>query len=422
MRRNKILLPVCFFMVAGLSGCEIHSNNPVKVPVCTEHQWEYKSIDKEEHHEVCKVCEVEKENSIKKHHLVEDLTKAADNKASTCFEAGYTWHKCTLCDYVEKQNLDTVEHSFTVIESTTATCTDDGENTMECKWCGVESPVKIPQEKLEHNWVPDTTWENGLPSTCTGKGTAREKCTRCTKTLIVEVPELGHSYLETIFRGSDGFVDLNYGTCQRTYCSSKRISWKATNVNNNCKNNMRSVDSSFASNPNYVNKNGTTYEPNYVTTSDDGVKFWGRPMHNAMELGGTTNQQSIYDATVEGSFIEYDFKINENLNGVVLVADMNPVNGNPGEDVFKASSGDTTPGLVDSENNKCDFRLSAYVDGTELTLDDYYNSPSVGRGWYRLPCTWLNLSAGNHTVKIVMTGGKCPTFYKIGFESILLAA
>ena len=159
----------------------------------------------------------------------------------------------------------------------------------------------------------------------------------------------------------------------------------------------------------------------------DYARFWGRPIHNACELSSTgealakLDHTPIYDPSIEGSYLEYIIDLPEPMNNAKIAVEMKPsMNLGRGE-LWKAIEGDWTPGLIDSAENKYPARYIVYLDGVELPLDTVNSYPSPGpvRQWFMLPTDSFDLTAGDHTIKLVMAGGYLADFYRVGFETIL---
>ena len=284
------------------------------------------------------------------HSFIKDESKKDDCLSPTCLEPGYEWEVCAKCGYSYKKGLKALKHDFSVIKSTTATCNEGGWNIMACSRCGAESYEVQEVPALGHDWVVDPTYE-GMESWCEDPGVGRKKCSRCGDYLLYDTPSLGHDYQDNVILEQSGYPTLNSSRCERTNCSSKIIYWNAIDVNENCKT-QRMV-------------NGKN-EPNYVVcdTKNGGVTFYGRAIHNAQNLR-TSNASvdindsyydSIYDSSIEGSFLEYTINLPNDFDFARLVVEMKPSEEmDENEDVFDVSSNDATPGLIDSINNKCGY-------------------------------------------------------------------
>jgi hypothetical protein len=431
MKKRKLIGLASLFLALGVVGCgdegSTTTDNPDGGETTTcEHEYVLTSLGDKQHQEVCSKCGDKK--TAKNHSFSKDPDKVSENKDPTCTEDGWEFQKCK-CGETRKNPKTKLGHSYTVVESTTATCTEDGENTMKCSRCGDISTEKQPQEKLGHAWVADDSYTEGLAATCAGKGTAREKCSRegCSETRIVETDPLGHDYLETA--GEDTYETTNVaalttGTCKRDGCDGKRVYWNALQLTTNCKTNKRLGRAAVDDDPATEDVNEAAeafYEPNYVEEGD-GIRFWGRPIHNALTLSdegrsSSSDHVSVYDAEVTGSYFEYNINLAAAMTDVKFVADMAPTADLGTGDLYKANSGDWTPGLIDSTDNLYSHRFVVTLDGVELTFDDSDNPcPGSDRGWFTFPINKFNVTAGPHTIRIAMAGGYLSTFYGFGLE------
>ena len=429
MKKRKLIgLASVLLALGAMAGCKTKVDSTPEPATCA-HEYEFKSIDDAKHQEVCKLCGEVKANSAKNHSFSKDAAKVGDNKAATCTEAGWEWQICR-CGATKKKDINALGHSFTKVKSTTATCTEAGENTMECSRCGVEGTEKQAQAALDHDWVADTSY-TGLAASCTGAGTAQQKCSRCTATKIVETEALGHDYNEVAGTPADGVATLTTGTCKRTGCEGKRVYWNATELTEACKT-PKTVKEAVVDDPLTEDVDETAaavVEPNYVEEGD-GIRFWGRPIHNAcvlQENGKPASQSAatpVYDPTVDGSYFEYNINLASAMESVKLVADMAPTSDLGTGELYKATSGDWTPGLIDSVDNKYNVRFALFIDGHEIAIDgtNSYPCPGSDRAWFTFPTEAQNLAAGPHTIRLSMAGGYLSTFYAFGFEKVVAAA
>ena len=339
----------------------------------------------------------------------------------TCIEKGARERTCLICGEKQYADIDVDDvygHSY-IVKSTTATCTDEGVNEMQCALCGYVKPDKEVQNPLGHKWVEDDTYI-GVTATCTGSGTARRKCTRCNDTQIYEVNPLGHDYSIEYGAKTDTYVHTggevcNYcTTCKRKGCGKKLHYWYADEVTTSCRNENRLVS---------TNNGVEEYEPNYVV-NNGAVRFWGRAIHNAQILDGPPEVITpVYDANVIGSFLEYEVKLEEALNGYYLVAEVAPQDMPTGDQInfFKALEDDWTPGLIDSNLHKYEYRYILSIDDVEIPFTEDSSNAEVD-GWVRFPTYNFNLKEGTHKIKITMSGGGLASFYKFGFEKANLVA
>ena len=120
-------------------------------------------------------------------------TTAAEEKASTCTEGGYTAGVfCNVCQsYISGHApISPAGHRYEVAE-TNATCTTAGQVTYTCAVCGDSYSDAVAQ--LGHSFTAYTS--NG-DATCTVDGTETAACDRCgqTDTRTEEGSALGHRF------------------------------------------------------------------------------------------------------------------------------------------------------------------------------------------------------------------------------------
>ena len=415
MKKRSFVLVFCFSLVLGLSGCDKGKNyvQPNASDECL-HDYKFEKYNDNKHRKVCSKCGFS-DGFLENHCFELDSDKEAENQEATCTADGWEWQKCKLCGATRKLDIQAKGHSFTVVKSTTATCTEAGENTMKCSICGEECPEKQPAEALGHNLVADESFTEGLRASCTGEGTAREKCTRCDYTQIVAIPALGHEFVPAeVATPKNNFATLTTSPCTHTDCGIFTVTWSALEVDDNCKNNRYA----------YQWSDGVYNEPNYVVNDDNSISFFGRPIHNAMELGykdGKSWQYKgpVYDADVDGSYFEYNIDLETSIGNATLFADMTPTQDMLYSDLYNAIDGDWTAGLKDSVDNKYEHRYVITVDGVEQTFHEEEDNicQECTRGIYKFPLYSFDLSKGVHTIRITMAGGFISKFYGFGLMS-----
>lgn len=125
----------------------------------------------------CSVCNrvlVDKEPTpALGHELVLDPNKSI---AATCTEKGYSYSKCSRCDYVEEKETAPAEHTWGEwTETTAATCEAKGEQTRVCSICNTIDTQDIPS--LGGHVVATLP---GYEATCTVNGkTSGSYCEKC---------------------------------------------------------------------------------------------------------------------------------------------------------------------------------------------------------------------------------------------------
>ena len=385
-----------------------------------------------------------------------------DVHESTCKVKGTQKVKCTVCQREVTQELPLKDHEYIADTSKTnveATCEEDGHNYLICKNCN--EPKDEVVTKLGHNWVKAEDQTGAFAATCTEAGTEIQECSRCHKKQSVAVAALGHDFPETgtklpipdaTEKNTKGEIPFHWAEITNYSCSrgdSYRYAWSAKEVNFDYENEgvhftQEEIDAAQAGDAAYGKSTSDwKSEPNLLDDGE-GVRFFGRPINNAMELnsaGDAANRgdtPKVPDPSVKGSRFEFDFVFDTDVEDVCLSAEFTPAQYT--SDVFKNADNteDWTPGYkdvqpaVDGEGNPVldeagnptytgeiikPFRFYILLDGEEIVLDKNVSTPANGRGWYQFPCK-LNLTAGKHNLNIAMSGGYRHIFYQFSFEKV----
>ncbi len=400
---NWISTPNGHYRICVYSGCNERSG-------ISSHKYDENGI--------CTVCGYDREQTSGHKHQWSEVEIV---KASTCSEAGRGKRKCIVCDVQEETSIKPLGHDFRDDESgkIDATCTESGSKNQTCIRCGDKKTCIL--NALGHDWVDN---EIGTTApTCTEDGIKNQTCSRCgAKNNGVVIPALGHDYItnEGIEVGGE-YARLQVSQCFR--CNKGTVIWNANDVDDACKNDKRIVNTEEA-----ANDADPIYEPNYIQVDDDSVTFWGRPIHNALELedGGSQGAQvidetKVYDPSIVGSFLEYKFVLENDILNAKLISDfaINPYLSSPNK-VFTNLSTDWTLGLIDSDGNYYDTRYIISIDGQILEQDlslDLEAPHDRSKRTYEFPLkNKINLTKGEHTFRITMAGGWKPSFYDFGFE------
>lgn len=322
-------------------------------------------------------------------------------------------------------------NTYVVVEPT---CVSEGMTRGYCVNCGQEIYTSIPASG--HDFVTDPySVEGGF--TCDYIGDYEEECRNCGQRRTLTKQSAGHDLYDINgypsigdFSG-DGYSDAGYifSNCYKDEYSL--YSWNAELVTKRC----ITPKNVYVKTDPYSDTMGYQEEPNCVFENDGGVSFYGRAKNNAQYLDYTGSASDgdhigVYDENIEGSFLEYKVNLRQDLYNVRLTSYLKPAPylGMSGVDVWKARPGDTewTEGYYVDENGdilRHEFRVLFYIDGEEVALDsevdtlvtdrNLYNKPA----WYSVPMERINLSSGEHTIKLVMAGGWRHTFYQFGFET-----
>lgn len=372
---------------------------------------------------------------------------AVVTKAPTCTENGSQTMTCTICGQERTQSIPATGHSEAPADDShdwvlisEPTCEQSGSRAYYCEYCGGEIMVEVPA--LGHMYAVNEYGQEIIEWTkepsCTDFGEGTKRCQRegCSHEEYISVAALGHDFptsgLElpipsatekNIFGDDTIWAHITNYSCSRG--DSFRYAWSAKEVNFDYKNVAEGS------------------EPELVDDGE-GVRFFGRPVGNAMELDSEGNPidrgdtTKVPDPTVKGSRFEFDFVFDEDLTNVCLSADLTPAQYT--NDVFKNRAGEQEwfPGYknfqpaVDENGNPVldengnltytgeiisPFRYIIYLDGVEVLLDNSISTAPNGRGWYQFPCR-LNLTRGKHNLNIAMAGGYRHVFYQFAFEKV----
>ena len=370
--KKKILFTLCSTFILGLAGCDIFTHDIIVLEEINGSE----NINSNTQVDISPVSPAECA-----HEFVEMESEDA-YLAPTCDTSGHRWFKCLLCGEFKSEIIAPIGHLFGYSNS-------------------------------RH---PDD-----VAPTCTEKGVEHVSCTRegCDYVEARELEPLGHDFA-SIPVLQDDYITMIDSKCTNHSCNEEILYWDARYVTDECRNNVRMVED-----PN----GGEPYsEPNYVENEDGSVSFYGRPIHNAMEIDKTgvyeNGRQLVYDENVVGSFIEYKINLPEARNNVNLVADIKANEYHTIAQMFSNLSDDWTPGLKKIKNGDQQSiiyypnRYIVTIDGVELEQDlsgPYNVTPTRNKRRYTFPLAdTLNLSEGEHIIRITMAGGFIASIYTIG--------
>lgn len=379
----------------------------------------------------------------------------AQVKAATCTEKGKEERVCSGCGQKQERDINALGHQFLEGDADVKTdvvpagCETDGSYKHVCQRC--QQTIQETVQATGHDWEDAADQTGAVEATCTEAGTKIQTCKNgCGKTQTVEVPALQHDFDEgtpltkpaatekNVFGNDTIWAEITNYSCKRG--DSFRYAWSAKEVNFDYKNVPDGA------------------EPELLDDGE-GIRFFGRPICNAMELNAqgdaaqSGNTPTIPDPDVKGSRFEFDFEFDQDLTDVCLSAEFTPAQYT--SDVFRNGDGveDWTPGYknvtlktpgvhwTQEEINAAQegdpaygktvedwktapeyegeiikpFRFIIYLDGEEVELDPNVSNQAAGRKWYQFPCK-LNLTKGKHNLNIAMAGGYRHVFYQFSFE------
>ena len=427
----------------AVSACSGGGNNPSssahKHTAAPDAPWKY---DNNNHWKDCAANDGGKAENAK--HTFGDPT---DVVPATCTATGSQKVKCTVCGAEVTQTLPMIEHTWGEWEVTAeADCTNAGSRKHTCSVCGEVATEEIPANG--HTWGE---WEVTKEATCDKPGSQKRTCSVCGEVEEQVIEALGHE-LELVGGETPapaGEATVRLYRCKR--CGETSLGFAAD-------------EPSAAS------------LPHLMKGDNDGMRFFGRPIGNAMALtadGTSVNQQNnecVYCSTETGDFFEYIFTLNADqaatLASARLYCDARPANYLSGDFwAYNRSADDWTPGYyIDGADDHVqkdattgevvmvkdhaqatknedgswtegveldtevkmgarieDYRYILYVDGNPVDFDADTSVPVKGssqnmqRAEYVLPYTF-HLHEGKNTISLRMAGGYRSEFYNFIFR------
>ena len=134
-------------------------------------------------------------------------------KEATCSENGWVRQECLQCGEIETTTVFSIGHKYNV-QSTPATCSDEGVNKYICTVCGYtySDSSGIPSGH-------DFTSRIKQAPTCTNDGIRENTCSKCGLVTETKIAAQGHSYEITNVQKTNGNTTRTYkcSTCGNTY-------------------------------------------------------------------------------------------------------------------------------------------------------------------------------------------------------------
>ena len=441
MKHNKLFAMLAVAAALAVSGCTGPSTSSAsahKHTAAPDAPWKF---DNNNHWKDCEANDGGKAENAK--HTFGDPT---DVVPATCTATGSQKVKCTVCGAEVTQTLPMKDHTWGEWEViTAATCTEAGSQKHVCSVCQTEETETIAA--TGHTWGE---WETITEATCDKDGSRKHVCSVCNAEETEVVEKLGHD-LQPVGgeqQAPEGEATVRLYKCSR--CGDTYLGFSAD-------------EPSAAS------------KPHLMKGDNDGMRFFGRPIGNAMALtadGTSVNQQNnecVYCSTETGDFFEYVFTLNEEQAATLATArlycDARPANYLSGDFwAYNRSADDWTPGYyidgaddhvqhnedgtvmmvkdhakatknedgswtegVETENDVKmgarieDYRYILYVDDQPVDFDKDTSVPVKGsqqnmqRAEYVLPYTF-NLHKGQNKISLRMAGGYRSEFYNFIFR------
>ena len=440
MTKKKILGLAVFAMTAvGLAACG-ETTDPNHKHKYVEDQTQRVEATCTTEGKKISVCECgdKKEETIKvkAHTYVDDATGV--NTPATCTEKGKKAQKCSVCNATKEVEVAALGHSYVKKADQTgakaATCLAAGEELQECERC--KDPKTEPVAALGHKWVDDEDQAGAEAPACVFSGEKLQHCERCSEPHKETVTATGHSFGTPTETAKDGDC-VAYKT---EFCAKDnvtRVTWAAADVTTECATpNNEHVAISGEGSDTSPFEFGDKLEPHIDEKADGGIAFWGRAIGNGQVLDDTgsaqQNSHKAYpDENVEGSYFEYKIKTAA-LTSVRLVAYLAPADYISDNDIWRAAgaANDWTPGYQKGTDGQMhivnDWRYVITIDNQQIQLDNTVTTKIIGGGgsgtnnpanWYTVPMDTMNLTEGEHVIRISMAGGYRHIFYNWGFET-----
>lgn len=444
MKHNKLFAMLAVAAALAVSACggnggDKPSSSAHKHSAAPDAPWKY---DNNNHWKDCAANDGGKAENAK--HTFGDPT---DVVPATCTATGSQKVKCTVCGAEVTQTLPMAEHTWGEWEITAeADCTNAGSRKHTCSVCGEVATEEIPANGHSYG-----EWEVTKEATCDKPGSQKRTCSVCGNVEEQVIEALGHE-LELVGGETPapaGEATVRLYRCKR--CGETSLGFAAD-------------EPSAAS------------LPHLMKGDNDGMRFFGRPIGNAMALtadGTSVNQQNnecVYCSTETGDFFEYIFTLNADqaatLASARLYCDARPANYLSGDFwAYNRSADDWTPGYyIDGADDHVqkdattgevvmvkdhaqatknedgswtegveldtevkmgarieDYRYILYVDGNPVDFDAETSVPVKGssqnmqRAEYVLPYTF-HLHEGKNTISLRMAGGYRSEFYNFIFR------
>ena len=442
MKHNKLFAMLAVAAALAVSGCTgpgASSSAAHKHTAAPDAPWQH---DNNNHWKDCEANDGGKAENAK--HTFGDPT---DVVPATCTATGSQKVKCTVCGAEVTQTLQMIDHTWGEWEITkAATCTEAGSRKHTCSVCQTEASEEI--QATGHTWGE---WEITKEAKCGVAGSRKHTCSVCgvEETEVIEALEHDLELVGGEQQAPAGEATVRLYRCK--LCGETSLGFAAD-------------EPSEAS------------LPHLMKGDHDGMRFFGRPIGNALALtadGTSVNQQTnevVYCSAETGDFFEYVFTLNADQAATLATArlycDARPADYLSGDFwAYNRSADDWTPGYyIDGSDDHVqkdattgevvmvkdhaqavkqedgsyaagveldtevkmgarieDYRYILYVDGNPVDFDAETSVPvkgsnqSMTRAEYVLPYTF-HLHEGKNTISLRMAGGYRSEFYNFIFR------
>ena len=332
----------------------------------------------------------------------------------TCTSSGIGQRECSRCHETISEVIPARGHDWNEWDIINyPTCTTDGSGRHTCRVCGAYEQQVILAYGHSYN-ENDVNWTS--QPTCTEDGVGYVRCNRCNEQVTVNIPALGHNQSLLDYRSpQSGTADTRVYRCSR--CGKGSLSFSVDALTNESKRTL--VDE--------------WYE------DELGMRFWGRPIGNDVELNengdaSSSEHEPVFNPSQKGDFFEIIFNLTNQqataLGQCMLYCDAKPASylGSNKQDFWarKESDTDWTPGFYIQGDNYgqeiTGYRYMLYVDNQPVEFDSGIKAPVPAgdpRGEYVMPYIF-NLHSGINKFSLHMAGGYRSTFFSFTFRPVSL--
>ena len=125
-------------------------------------------------------------------------------KEATCTATGKKARKCSVCYYLDTQEIPKKSHNKPDSWTTSQypSCTSEGKKVKKCTVCG----TTLQEEAIPKSEHMLSQWSTTKQPTCTEKGQKTSDCSVCFQVFYKDIPATGHNE-------SDTWTTIQYPTC-----------------------------------------------------------------------------------------------------------------------------------------------------------------------------------------------------------------
>lgn len=296
------------------------------------------------------------------------------------------WHACTTPGCPLDGRIDTSVHIWGErYDEIASTCSTKGSYKQRCSVCAYERTVEV--ETTDHLWGE---WTVLKQASCYMVGLREHECSVCHTVEREQIAQLPHDYGEPVstIGATENYIGSSIYNC--SYCGLAAIRWNALDYD---------VDKTTAR---------STNSPD-VRSSDGSLRF------------DSTVNYANGDTSIKGSHIVYNVNIPESASNVGFELLTSARSEGLRVSIFNRESSDVNKGYeyVNGELVMTESRYGLKIDGNTIIVDkDESGQQWNGKNWYKLPVTIEYLPAGVHEIEIYNLGGYRVYMYEFQLTGI----